>query len=163
MKKVKPIGYKYIENYLQQHNIAILPYFRESYISESSIYKTIQENNTEVHLYPKKYETEDNLFSNLEFAIKHEGLNLLLIKKLFEILPETEVKSYILNNSKGKYNRIVWFLHEWSLDKKLDIPDLQTTNYIDILDSKEYYTCKPDKLKRYCINDNLTGNRFFCH
>ena len=95
MEKFKPIGYKYIENYLKENNINVLPYYRESYIKESGIHIVTQKNEIKIHYYPKKYEVNEDIFSNLEFSLKHEGLNLLLIKELFKIVSEKEVESYL--------------------------------------------------------------------
>ena len=46
--------------------------------------------------------------------------------------------------------------------KKLSLSDLSSGNYIDILDSKEYYTATPIKIKRQRVNDNLLGFAHFC-
>ena len=78
-----PVGYQAI---CTQLNIATLPHFCESYIAMQGRGKTIIENNHEIHIYPKTYALKNpqDLLANLEFALKHEGINLLIIKQLFQ-------------------------------------------------------------------------------
>lgn len=157
-----PVGYTYIRKYLKEHNIETFPYYRESYIRKSGVTKITETPEKVTYYYLKKYQPEDNLFSQLEFALRNEGFDLELIEKFFKILPENEIKNYVNNSIKSKYTRIIWFLYEWLIGKKLDIPDIPKVNYIDLLDDKLYFVTKPNKLKRYCINENLLGNRNFC-
>ncbi|MFH0924286.1 MAG: Fic family protein [bacterium] len=157
-----PVGYKYIEEYLKNKNIEVFPYFRESYIRKSGVTKITETPEKITYYYLKKYQPEDTLFSQLEFALRNEGVNLEIIEKLFQVLPEEEIKNYINKSIKGKYTRIIWFLYEWLTDKKLDLPDIPRVNYISLLDDKLYFTTRPNKLKRYCLNENLLGNRNFC-
>ena len=58
---------------------------------------------------------------NLEFALKHEGLNLLILKKLLKILPEDDLKNYILSRPMGKYSKILWYLYESFAQKNLSM------------------------------------------
>lgn len=46
---------------------------------------------------------------------------------------------------------------------RLDIEDLKTGNYIDLLDQDKYFTrSKPTKNTRQRVNVNFLGNEFFC-
>ncbi len=40
--------------------------------------------------------------------------------------------------------------------------DVKNVPYVDLLDSKKYYTSKATKSKRHAINNNLLGNKEFC-
>ncbi len=45
---------------------------------------------------------------------------------------------------------------------QLPIGELKRGNYIDLLEQNDYYTTKPQKIKRQRINDNLLGFSHFC-
>ena len=44
----------------------------------------------------------------------------------------------------------------------IDVPDLSTGNYVDLLDFEHYYTSFRGLVKRQRINWNLLGNLRFC-
>ena len=46
-----------------------------------------------------RHQPEDSLYKQLIFALKYEGLNLLVFKKLFEIVPQEEIESIIKKRS----------------------------------------------------------------
>ena len=52
-------------------------------------------------------------------------------------------------------------LYEYLIDTHLSIPDVGKGNYIDLLDSKKYFTCKAIKSSRHRVNNNLLGDRDF--
>src|SRR5690606_30856456 len=81
----------------------------------------------------------DTLMGHLTFALKHEGIELSLLKKLFEKINADELTEIIAMEPTGQYSRKAWFLYEWLLDKRLDLPDLTTGNYVDIVDTAMQY------------------------
>lgn len=114
-------------------------------------------------VFGQRYLPEDTLYGQLVFALKYEGVNLLLLKKLFEQLPEDELLTLITKEPLGQYNRRLWFLYEWLLDTRLDIPDLRVGNYVSLLDDKLHYVLQEGELlSRYRIRNNLPGTRAFC-
>jgi Fic family protein len=48
------------------------------------------------------------------------------------------------------------------MDKELDIPDLKTGNYVDIVNSSLQYVGPSANSTRYRVKNNLPGNRSFC-
>lgn len=159
----KPIGYLYLTNLLNSKGVKTIELYNQSFLANIGDNKIEETSDKTIHLYRKdKYSIEDTIFGHLEFALKQEGVNLEIIKKLFEIIPENDVLDYIKIKPKSKYNRIVWFLYEWLTNKKLNIENLKSINYVDVLDSNIFYAGKPIKHKRYCVNENLLGNKIFC-
>ncbi len=156
-----PVGYQTLVNLF---NLQVVPHYRASYVSLTGAKRTYTERNREVYVYPKEYALSDpnDPFLNLEFAIKHEGMNLSIIKLVFEQLPTQKIVDYISNKMQGKAQRKLWYLFEYLMQKELPLSDLRAGNYIDILDPKEYYTSKAIKIKRQRINDNLLGFAHFC-
>ncbi len=109
------------------------------------------------------YEPDDTLYSHLVFALKYEGVNLLFFKKLFEKLEVTEIEDVLKKEPLGSYTRKIWFLYEWLLQKELDIPDLDKSNYVLLLDDKlQYGSMYAKNSSRHRIKNNLPGVVDFC-
>lgn len=110
-----------------------------------------------------RYEPDDSLYRQIVFALKYEGLNLLFFKKLFQKLPEEEIKELVQIEPIGQYSRKIWFLYEWLMQKKLDIPDLTQGNFVNLVDEEMQYA-SPTAIKssRHRINNNLAGTVDFC-
>ena len=110
-----------------------------------------------------RYLPKESLYKQLTFALKHEGLNLLLLKKLFEKIPEEKIIALIQTEPTGIYSRKIWFIYEWLLDIKLPIPDIEVGNYVPLLDKKNQFALeKGIKSGRHRVVNNLPGTRNFC-
>jgi len=111
-----------------------------------------------------KHKPEDSLYNQLIFAFKYEGINLILLKKLFEKLKETDVLNMVQTEPSGQYCRKIWFLYEWLINKKLEIPDADTKiKYTPLVDEKlQYAMGDGEKSSRHRIINNLPGTADFC-
>jgi len=111
-----------------------------------------------------KHKPEDSLYNQLIFAFKYEGINLILLKKLFEKLNETDVLNMVQTEPSGQYCRKIWFLYEWLINKKLEIPDADTKiKYTPLVDEKlQYAMGDGEKSSRHRIINNLPGTADFC-
>jgi Fic family protein len=111
-----------------------------------------------------KHKPEDSLYGQLIFAFKYEGLNLLLLKKLFEVLEEEVILELLQAEPSGQYSRKIWFLYEWLMHKKLKIPDADTKiKYSSLVDEKlQYAIANGEKSARHRITNNLPGTPDFC-
>lgn len=113
-------------------------------------------------IYTPRYKPEDTLESHLTFALKHEGIDLLILKLLFQKIDPQEIEAWLRAEPTSQYGRRIWFLYEWLTGKTLNIPDLNTSNFVDLLDEKKYYTGPSEISKRHRIRNNLTGVQEFC-
>ncbi len=113
-------------------------------------------------VFTPKYQPEDTLYKQLVFALKYEGVNLLLFKKLFLKSTREDVKELIAIEPTGQYSRKIWFLYEWLMNDKLDIADLSIKNFVPLLDEKLQYTIKGVRSSRQRIINNLPGTVAFC-
>ena len=156
-----PVGYKAI---CEQLRLNTLSNYRESYIAKQGRGKTIIEQHREIHIYPKSYalQNEDDLLANLEFALKYDGINLEIIKALFEKIEKNKIVTHIKKQPTGIYSRKIWYLYEFLMDEQLNLQDCQKIKYVDLLNSEIYFTSQPIKSPRHAINDNLLGNNQFC-
>lgn len=107
---------------------------------------------------------EDTLYKQLVFALKHEGVNLLFFKKLFEKLTESEVLQLITAvEPTGQYSRKIWFLYEWLLQKELRIANTDVKiKYTPLLDEQLQYAIAGIPSSRHRIVNNLPGTVNFC-
>jgi len=110
------------------------------------------------------YQPEDNLYKQLVFALKYEGVNLLFFKKLFEKLTEEEaVKLIIAEEPTGLYSRKIWLLYEWLMEHQLPIGNADVKiKYTNLLDEKLQYTVRGSESGRHRILNNLPGTVNFC-
>ena len=96
------------------------------------------------------------------FALKYEGINLLVFKKLFETISQKEIETIVQQEILGQYSRRIWFLYEWLLNKKLDIDDLNRGNPVPLIDENLQFAVKGISSPRHRIINNLPGTVDFC-
>jgi len=114
-------------------------------------------------IFGPKYQPNDTLAGHLVFALKYEGVNLLVFKKLFEKLDQSELVTIITSEYSGQYMRKIWFLYEWLMEKKLPIADLTFKNFIPLLDDKLQFASNSSiNSSRHRIRNNLPGTINFC-
>jgi Fic family protein len=113
-------------------------------------------------VFTPKYQPGNSLYKQLVFALKYEGVNLLLFKCLFSKLSSNEVKELLQIEPTGQYSRKIWFLYEWLMEKPLDLPDLGIKNYVPLLDDKIQYVIEGERSPRHRIINNLPGTPGFC-
>jgi hypothetical protein len=124
--------------------------------------KKRQFENKEWKVFPSRYLPEENLYKQITFALKYEGVDLLLFKKLFEVLKKTELEEMIQQEIQGQFSRRIWFLYEWLMDTKLNLPDLKTGNLVPVIDEKLQYAIDGVRSPRHKVINNLPGNQDFC-
>lgn len=159
--KLQAVGY---EALIQRFHLDVIPNWHCSFIAlDSHTHKVEQKANVIYEIYPKKYRIDERVMSNLEFALKYDGVNLTLLIQIFEQIEERELIEYIGSKPTGKYVRRLWFFYEFLMDRELPIEDLKQGNYVDLLEEERYYTTpNPKSIKRQRIRDNLLGVRNFC-
>ncbi|TVQ09156.1 MAG: Fic family protein [Balneolaceae bacterium] len=111
---------------------------------------------------PARYTPQSNWMAHVTFAMKYEGIDLLVLKNLFEALPAVEIRQVIEREPTGKYSRLVWFYYEWLSDTVLDLPDAMQGNYVDAVNTKLQF-CGPSRnSSRHRVRNNLPGVAGFC-
>lgn len=110
----------------------------------------------------RRYWPGDDFADHLTFALRHEALDLLILKRAFDIVPAKALQDLVAAAPTGIASRRAWFLYEWLTGKTLDLPDAQSVAAIDVLDPKAYFTAKPQLSRRHRVRDNLLGTGSFC-
>jgi hypothetical protein len=113
-------------------------------------------------IYDKRFKPEDSLNGHLAFALRHEPMDLLILKRLFQAVPKHEIETLVNSASTGAIARRVWFFYEWLTGDRLNRPDAEAGNYVDALDPKLYFTTTPVNSTRHRVRDNLLGVPEFC-
>ncbi len=113
-------------------------------------------------VFDQRYWPGDNLIDHLNFALRHEPLDLLVLKRVFEALPPKAVDAISRRVPKSASLRRAWYLYETLTGRMLDAGDAARSPTVDLLDPKAYFTSKPQLSKRHRVRDNLLGNARFC-
>lgn len=104
----------------------------------------------------------DTLSAQLTFALKHEGVHLEFLARLFEVVPGQLLADWVRSEPTGQYARRAGFLYEWLTGHLLDIDEVGG-NYRDALDARNYVVRSlPARNRRWRINDNLPGTPDYC-
>ena len=119
-------------------------------------------NNEQWKVFPSGYKPEDTLYKQLVFALKYEGVNLLVFKELFKKLTKKEIEEILAQEPLGQYSRKIWFLYEWLFNEKLNIPDLDRGNPVRLIDEKLQYAVRGESSSRHRVINNLPGTPGFC-
>ncbi|WP_340106808.1 Fic family protein [Rhodohalobacter sp. 8-1] len=107
-------------------------------------------------------EPAPTLLGHLTFAFRYEGLDLLVLKKLFEAIDKNDIEKIVKDQPTGRNSRRIWFFYEWLMDDGLNVEDAQSGNYIEALDPKLQYPGPKQRSQRHRVWNNLPGNRDFC-
>lgn len=154
-----PVGYDAL---IAKFDLQVIPHWHHSRMSQFTTRETHTDEDQVFEVFPGFLKPEDTLGGHLEFALKYDGTNLEILAALFEKAPEEELLAFIRSKPTGKYARRAWFLFEFLTGRRLPIEDLTVGNYIDLLETGEYYTTPAIQVRRQRINDNLLGDARFC-
>jgi len=110
----------------------------------------------------KRYWPGDTFADQLTFALRHEVLDLLVLKRVLEAVPQNEMEAMVRRTPNGLPARRAWFLYETLTGRTLDVDDAPKAAAVDLLDEALYFTGKPRLSKRHRVRDNLLGSGSFC-
>jgi hypothetical protein len=110
----------------------------------------------------KRYWPGENLADHLLFALRHEDLDLLILKRVFDAVPTAEFEAPVRGEPTSMPVRRAWYLYELLTRRTLDADDAPRAAVIDLLDPKAYFTGKPRASRRHRVRDNLLGTARFC-
>jgi len=126
---------------------------------------------TDWNVLPKSYLPQDHsgltgiqaLYNHLVFALKYEGINLLLFSFLLKRYAADQLTDLVNLEPTGQYSRKIWFLLEWISGARLPGKEnLSKKSYVTLVDEKLQYAIKGVKSPRHLIINNLPGIRVFC-
>ena len=109
-----------------------------------------------------RHEPQASLEGHLTFALKHEGLDLAVLKRLFLAVEPAEIEHLVRATPTGTYARRVWFLYEWLTGRTLDLPALGKGTYTPAVDPKLQWAIEGTNSPRHRVRNNLPGTPEFC-
>lgn len=113
-------------------------------------------------IYSPRYAPEASLESHLTFALKYEGLDLAVLKRLFAATGPAPVAALVRATPTGAYARRIWFLYEWLIGTQLDLPNADRGAYPQIVDPNQQYVASAETSSRHRVKNNLPGTPAFC-
>ena len=113
-------------------------------------------------LLTPRHAPRPTLAGHLTFALKHEGLDLAVLKRLFLAVDASEVESIVRATPTGGYARRLWFLCEWLTGRRLSLPDATRGNYVQAVDPAQQWAASGEKSTRHRVRNNLPGTPAFC-
>jgi hypothetical protein len=137
------------------------PVRRPSVVSEKHV-KASRRDEGAWNVFDKRYWPGGDFGDHLAFALRHEDLDLLVLKRVFDAAPPETVAAFARAAPNGAPNRRARFLYEFLTGKTLDLPDVEGVGAIDLLNPKAYFTATPRISRRHKVRDNLLGNPAFC-
>ena len=152
------IGYRWL---IQHYGLTVTqPLPLETAIGNSR--SSIVDGPTERRTVQESLRPDPTPASHLGFALKHEGVHLETLSRLFAILPPAEIEQWIAREPTGQYARRTGFLYETLTGQPLEAPDRTTGNYINALDPERELTA-PRFINntRWRVRDNLLGDARF--
>ncbi len=157
-KATQAIGYTWLIEYFKLD----LPLRELCCISEIRL-DTQKKHKGKWTIFDAQVKFEDTTCGHLEFSLKHESIDLLILKSILKKIPREEVSEHISKNPKAIQKKKIWFFYEFFLQETLEIDDLPAGKYDDLINSDKYFVRNNSiKFKRHKINYNLLGTFEFC-
>ncbi|RYF54686.1 MAG: cell filamentation protein Fic, partial [Comamonadaceae bacterium] len=118
----------------------------------------------ETRTWSAPYQPADSFRGHFEFGLKYERLNFEFFSRLFDCIDPQEIAAWVLSEPTGRYARRAAFFYEWFTGQQLAAPDTApNVGYVDAIDAGQYLAAqRPDRVRRWRVNNNLPGSRDFC-
>ena len=117
----------------------------------------------EWRMFAPSFAPEGSLGSQLEFAVKWEGVSLAVLRALFRRVEPAEIICIVRDKPTGRYTRRIWFLYEWLMDARLDLPDSGKVRAVPVVNPKLQFAAESGPLsRRHRVRNNLPGTQRFC-
>lgn len=113
-------------------------------------------------LYTPRHQPDACLGGHLTFALRYEGLDLAVLKMLFLATGPEPIAAIVRASPTGAYARRIWFLYEWLLDVRLDLPDAAQGHYARVVDPERQWATDGTTSPRHRVRNNLPGTPAYC-
>jgi hypothetical protein len=113
-------------------------------------------------IFTPRHAPSADLEGHLTFALKYEGLDLAVLKRLFAAAGPALIEAMVRARPTGRYARRIWFLYEWLTGSRLDLPDAGQGSYVPVIDPDHQWPGTPETSTRHRVKNNLPGTPAFC-
>ena len=113
-------------------------------------------------LTPRHFPGE-SLQSQLEFALKWEGIDLGVLATLFRNVSDAAIAEIVRSKPTGSYSRRLWFLYEWLTGTELDVSSPGKVRSVPVVNPKQQVGLTDrERSSRHKVINNLPGTAAFC-
>ena len=109
-----------------------------------------------------RHTPEASIAGHLTFALKYEGLDLAVLKRIFLEIGPVPIEAMVRTTPTGSYARRIWFLYEWLTGQKLDLPGATQGSYVPVINEKLQWASPGPTSSRHRVKVNLPGTPEFC-
>ena len=113
-------------------------------------------------IYTPRHQPASELGAHLTFALRYEGIDLGVLKALFRATGPEPIVDIVRGSPTGAYARRLWFLYEWLLQERLDLPDATRGRYTPVVDADVQWAIAGARSTRHRVRNNLPGTPAFC-
>jgi Fic family protein len=125
---------------------------RRTYVSDTEV----------VEQYPRSYLPGEGVLSQLRFALRYEPVELGVYKAAFQHIKKADLEQWVHSEPNGIFARRAWYLYELLAGETLDVADLTSGPYTDLLAPDVHITGQPRRIRRQRVFDNLLGDARYC-
>ena len=159
---MKPAGYLWL---IEHFSLRAPEPYKKSFLTTGSIRTREIMPEGEEEYFPARFLSESTWKGHLLFALKNEGINLFILKAMYQQLSQEQLITFIQSKKTSVYLRKVWFFYEFLTGRELSIPPLKNGNYDYVLSPDEYFVLDHKtsfRAQRQRLICNLPGNADFC-
>lgn len=113
-------------------------------------------------LLTPRHAPHSSLEGHLTFALKYEGLDLAVLKRLFAAAGPEKMADVVRTKPTGRYARRIWFLYEWLTGDRLALPNATQGAYVPAADPQKQWAVEGENSSRHRVRNNLPGTPAFC-
>jgi hypothetical protein len=77
-------------------------------------------------------------------------------------VPPAEIEAIVRAKPTGSYSRRIWFLYEWLIGERLDLPDAEKGAYEPVVNPEQQWATPGENSTRHRVRNNLPGTPEFC-
>ncbi|MDP2788153.1 MAG: Fic family protein [Pseudomonadota bacterium] len=151
------IGYARL---ITQLGLSVRPLRQPAAVSRAVNRRVVAEDKV---LFPVGVAIEDTPLGHLEFALRHEGVNLEVIEAAFAHIPPASLVERLRTTPNGEPIRRACFLWEWLTGETLEVGVTPAGRYVELFPAEDYVTAAtPIRAPKYRVLDNALGTADFC-
>lgn len=113
-------------------------------------------------LLTPRHASEPTLEGHLVFALKYEGLDLAVLRRLFLATGPDPIADFVRAKPTSAYARRLRFLYEWLLQQRIELLDAEKGSYAPAVDPEQQFATEGSLSSRHRVRDNLLGTPAFC-
>lgn len=154
------VGYRWLAHRFGLHTVA--PLTVHSFTGRQAS-RTEDEQGRVVQVLRHGRTQMDSQRWHLGQALKHEGVHLELLARIFEKMDPSVVGEWIAQEPTSAQARRAGFLYEWLTGKHIHGHENAQGNYVDALDDQQYLVAQHTQMnRRWRVVDNMPGSPQFC-